>query len=305
MGAEIFISYCRKDIAKAKRIKEEIEELTSVKCWMDIDGIESGSQFEDVIISAIDNSRIVVFLLSENSMKSNWTKDEVRYAYQTGKRIVPVNIDKCTPSGWFLFRFSGSDVIDFNDSLQKNKLFENLSRWITVKEKPVIVPSTPNKTTINIFYTLFWWCQYALFGLILLVFSSTFFFGMLSKPQGNIAFWYNVLLCICLCLTLYSLYLLSAKHKKKALFFICILDVIEIILLCVLSQRITGYALRTNQQYRSFPYVQINGLGWSMVQLGGLLVTFLMEVFAIIHISVLVGGLFVRIKGNRLWDKLK
>ena len=121
MSAEIFISYSRKDISKAKKIKEEIERVTSLSCWMDLDGIESGSQFEDVIISAIDNSRLVIFLLSNNSMHSRWTKDEVRYAYETRKKIIPVNIDNCTPSGWFLFKFSGFDVIDYSDSYQKQK----------------------------------------------------------------------------------------------------------------------------------------------------------------------------------------
>jgi len=43
MGAEIFISYRRKDISKANKIKEEIEKTTSVSCWMDLDGIKSGS----------------------------------------------------------------------------------------------------------------------------------------------------------------------------------------------------------------------------------------------------------------------
>ena len=127
MGAEIFISYSRKDISKAKIIKEEIEKITSLSCWMDLDGIESGSQFEDIIISAIDNARIVVFLLSDNSMQSKWTKDEVRYAYETRKKIIPVNIDNCTPSGWFLFKFSGYDVINYFDSYQKYVLFYRFS----------------------------------------------------------------------------------------------------------------------------------------------------------------------------------
>lgn len=153
MEQKIFISYCRKDFAKAKRIKEEIERTTSAKCWMDLDGIESGSQFEDVIISAINNASIVVFMLSNNSMLSRWTKDEVRYAYETRKKIIPVNIDNCSPSGWFLFKFSGYDVIDINDPLQKHKFFENIKDWIgrdgLIEKAPA---DAKNSTEINNIY---------------------------------------------------------------------------------------------------------------------------------------------------------
>ncbi len=304
---DIFISYCRKDIAKAKRIKEDIERNTSAKCWMDLDGIESGSQFEDVVISAIDNARIVVFLLSENSMKSKWTKDEVRYAYETKKKIIPVNIDRCAPSGWFLFKFSGYDVIDINDPYQQSKLFSNLSNW-TENEESEEKPSnrtSPTNRPPHRFYELFWISQYIAWGLILLIMSSMFFFGLLTMKEGTIAMRYNILLCICLCLTLYSFYLLSAKHQKKALLYISILDIVVIILLCAISKRVYGYAVLRGHHYQTFPYIQINGLGWEMIHKGKVLVTLLMELFAIMHISMIICVLFIRIKGYRLWDRLR
>jgi hypothetical protein len=62
-------------------------------------------------------------------MKSRWAKDEIRYAFEIGKRIVPVNIDDCTPRGWFLFRLSGLDVISYSNRDQKEKLMENLALW--------------------------------------------------------------------------------------------------------------------------------------------------------------------------------
>ena len=129
MEYDIFISYSRKDIQFAKQIKEEIELSTATKCWMDIEGIESGSQFEEKIVSVIDNSNIVVFLLSENSMQSKWTKDEIRYAYETEKKVVPVSIDGCKPKGWFLLKFSGRDVISYSNLEQKKKFMRDLRKW--------------------------------------------------------------------------------------------------------------------------------------------------------------------------------
>ena len=45
-------------------------------CWFDITGVESASEFEDKIISAITESSYVLFALSDNSMRSECAKDE-------------------------------------------------------------------------------------------------------------------------------------------------------------------------------------------------------------------------------------
>ena len=111
MSCPIFISYSRNDLIKAEQIKKEIENFTKQKCWFDIDGIESGSQFEDHIISAIDQSMVVLFLLSESSMKSEWTRKEIRYAQSINKKVVPVSIDDSKPYGWFLLNFGLDNVI--------------------------------------------------------------------------------------------------------------------------------------------------------------------------------------------------
>ncbi len=306
MNEKIFISYSRKDISKAKKIKEEIEKITSASCWMDLDGIESGSQFEDVIISAIDNARLVIFLLSENSMQSKWTKDEVRYAYEIRKKIIPVNIDNCTPSGWFLFKFSGYDVIDYSKSYQKQKFFDDISEWIGDSEKPeqTIVAKKAKKHNSLSIYRIYAICQYTVFGAILIAVSSMFFFGLLTMKEGNVAMRYNILLCTCLCGTLYFTYLLFTKKKKKAFYIIALLDIVEIILLCSIAWRIAGYSLTTGYHYNSFLYKLMNGLGIVMKNRGDLLVNILMEFFAVLHIATLFIVIKAKIKGESLWNRL-
>jgi hypothetical protein len=55
MEYDLFISYSRKDIDEVLKIKEEIESASSIKCWMDIHGIESGAiQFTKDIIDGIN-----------------------------------------------------------------------------------------------------------------------------------------------------------------------------------------------------------------------------------------------------------
>ena len=59
--AQIFVSYKRHDKDIVFPIVEEIKQKTGVGCWIDLEGIESGDQFQNVIIDAIDNADIVIF----------------------------------------------------------------------------------------------------------------------------------------------------------------------------------------------------------------------------------------------------
>ena len=146
--------------------------------------------------------------------------------------------------------------------------------------------------------------QTLVFGSILVAMCSLFFFGLLIMDVGVVAMRYNLLLCICLCGTLYFTYLLFAKKKKKALIFLGILDVLEIIILCAIAKRISGYSILSGYSFRTFPYSQLNGLGWEMRNRGIVSVNVLMQLFTVLHMTLLIGFLFVRIKGSRLWDAL-
>jgi hypothetical protein len=77
---EIFLSYSRRDLEQVKAIKDELEQATGVNCWMDLDGIESGEQFVNVIIFAINRSDALLFMMSEASMQSEWALDELDFA---------------------------------------------------------------------------------------------------------------------------------------------------------------------------------------------------------------------------------
>lgn len=130
---EIFISYSRHDAPVVHPFVKKIQDELKIKCWIDMKGIESGDQFEDVIIEAINKSKIVLFMLSDNSIKSNWTKKEVYYAEGEQKRIVPIVIDNKGLRGWFKFHFGNVDYIDSNSPELVSKLIQNLTDWLKIK----------------------------------------------------------------------------------------------------------------------------------------------------------------------------
>lgn len=134
MKYDVFISYSRDDKALVLPFVKQINKAVMRDCWIDLKGIESGVEFEEVIMKAIDECQIVLFMLSDNSLKSKWTKREVYYAEDEGKRIVPVLIDGEKLRGWFKFHFGNVDYIDIRSEEQKQKLIRNLRDWLGVEE---------------------------------------------------------------------------------------------------------------------------------------------------------------------------
>jgi len=68
---DIFISYKRDDKEKVFAIRDYIEEKVGVKCWIDINGIESDAQFVNVIMNAIDKSTVFLFMYSQTHSLRN------------------------------------------------------------------------------------------------------------------------------------------------------------------------------------------------------------------------------------------
>lgn len=129
--SRIFISYKRADKEKVFELKDQIEAATGEKCWIDLDGIESDAQFANVIIKAIDDAEIFLFIYSKQHSKikdyeKDWTVREINYAQTEGKRIVFVNIDKTPLTKWFKFMFSSKQQVDFTLEDASNRLLQDI-----------------------------------------------------------------------------------------------------------------------------------------------------------------------------------
>lgn len=149
MKFDLFISYSRKDFDEVNSIKEYIERaIPGISIWFDLTGIESGDEFEDKIVSAINSSQNILFMLSKNSLLSQWTKKEVIYADNIKKKIVPILLKEAQVEDWFLFRFGQTDSITIDDSKQAEKLIKNLSLWTgkTINEKSSQIDPYDNDT---------------------------------------------------------------------------------------------------------------------------------------------------------------
>lgn len=164
--AKIFISYKRKDLELVSSIVKQIKTATGIDCWLDLEGIESGAQFQKVIIAAIDSADIVVCMLSQNfiapyidertgetsNMYQTFPEKEVMYALGHHKRLVPISIDgtKVCDCNWLEFNCSGLNTIDWNKLEQRDRLFRDLLNWVGNPEVSVgISPNTSVQSNID------------------------------------------------------------------------------------------------------------------------------------------------------------
>lgn len=135
--SQIFISYKRDDLDMVWSIKDKIEKQTGKNCWIDLDGIESDAQFANVIIKAINQAKVFLFMYSSKhteieDYENDWTIREINFALKKKKRIVFVNIDGSKLTDWFELIFGTKQQIDAKSSKEMNKLCSDIKKWLSV-----------------------------------------------------------------------------------------------------------------------------------------------------------------------------
>ena len=141
MKYDVFISYSRKDTAVADKIVEAFRRA-KITYFIDKQGIGGGFEFPVVLAEAILESRIVLFLASENSYESKFTNAELTFAFNEKPRnsILPYIIDGSTmpPALRFVFASINWRTIDSHpvDTVLVNDI-------LTLLGRPSVAPHVP------------------------------------------------------------------------------------------------------------------------------------------------------------------
>lgn len=88
----VFISYSRKDKVFVERLKSDLE-IAGIRVWMDVEQIAAGSNWQMEIERGLKQASVLLFVLSENSIKSEWIKIEIDEYRSSGRKIIPIVID--------------------------------------------------------------------------------------------------------------------------------------------------------------------------------------------------------------------
>lgn len=108
MNYDIFISYSQKDSRTVEKICSALDEA-GLSYFIDRKGISGGAEFPSIIANAIVDSKIFLFVASENSYASKFANAEITFAFNKKEkgRIIPYIIDDSELPLNMQFVFSG------------------------------------------------------------------------------------------------------------------------------------------------------------------------------------------------------
>ena len=103
-----FISYSRENQQFALKLACELK-AANFAVWMDQYDIPTGARWDDEIEKALRECEIFMFIMTPASVASENAKDEVGYAIDHGKHILPVLLEECE----IPLRLSRLQYVDF------------------------------------------------------------------------------------------------------------------------------------------------------------------------------------------------
>ena len=131
MNHDVFISYKSQDLAIAKAVAHILEDI-DIPCWYaprSLDQHDAGHRFDDIIVEAIKAAKIVIVLLSDESLESRWVNTEVTCAENHDKLIIPFVIREISVDNGLYNRLNTTHKIIAFPS--PNKKFDLLQSNIT------------------------------------------------------------------------------------------------------------------------------------------------------------------------------
>lgn len=157
----IFISYKRANAESVYKLVNIIQQKLGVECWIDIDGVETSTQFVSKICNAIDEAKVLLFMHSSAHSDIDWDEDytikELHYAKAKKKDIYVVKLDDAPFDNFFLFEFGAKNYRDSRDKYQFEKLLSELAD----KLKMPLMPADDKKEEDGSEFTLEMGINYA------------------------------------------------------------------------------------------------------------------------------------------------
>ncbi len=92
----IFISYSRKDLDFVRRLADDLKGR-GAPVWLDVLAIPPGKRWDDVLENALEDSSHLLLVVSKASARSQNVRDELAYAIDKGKQVIPLILDGTEP----------------------------------------------------------------------------------------------------------------------------------------------------------------------------------------------------------------
>ena len=124
---KIMVIYSKVDASTVLPLICKMEESLNTKFWIEREGVEDYSMpYSDLIKNAVEECDIILFMLSENSLRDGSARMKAVYGIEMGKRIVPIVLDGEGPRGWILREL----YVHANDKEELDAICDDLKRWL-------------------------------------------------------------------------------------------------------------------------------------------------------------------------------
>ena len=133
-GTSIFVSYSRKDSKRAEEVVQDLEGV-GYDVWHDTEDIRGGESWRRSIISGISAARVVVVVLSPNSLASANVERELSVAQDKHKQILPISIAPAAIPEGFQYLFAGVQIVDLTANSRAHR------KQVLLREVSAFVPA--------------------------------------------------------------------------------------------------------------------------------------------------------------------
>ena len=267
---QVFISYSRRDTKTVDKICKTFDD-NGITYFIDRTGISGGLEFPEIIVKAIEECEVFLFIGSQHSYSSRYVSNEVTYAYNVKghNSIIPYLIDNTPLPGSLQFIFGNVNYRKIKEHPIDTVLLQDIKALL--KSKTGVTPSASpaeTKQTHKSLRGIFTDKQPMLYsGMILqiaMLLTVLIFFCQLLKPDwgyigkhpGSVYWWTCIILCASLILSIIGTALLPLK-SKNIFYGLCGLDVIQSICICAICTRVG----RINYEYKTETYKLLDTIG--------------------------------------------
>jgi hypothetical protein len=108
---DIFICYSSQDEEKARNVLTRLEER-GFRCWISSRDVAPGRNYQEEIVQAIEDAKLILFLFSEASNKTSEVKKELSLGSSFGISVIPLRLSPVKPNGALQYELATRQWID-------------------------------------------------------------------------------------------------------------------------------------------------------------------------------------------------
>src|ERR1035437_2368530 len=112
MTADVFISYSREDKDRVVALAQKLREA-GVSLWIDQGGIDGAAMWSEEIVNALENSKVLMLMVSEKAVTSHNVVKEVTIASERKGHILPVHLEPTRIPQGLKYPLAGIQHIDY------------------------------------------------------------------------------------------------------------------------------------------------------------------------------------------------